>query len=216
MSRTRANRLYTTLGSNGELKLKDLREKTIVLLAFTAMLRPSDIAPKGVVLDTDSNSIRKMVFSTNQLHFQEDGSLVIDFHGTKNDTDRSGFSVTVRPTTNSLLDPVCALQTYIERTHEQREQTLDKPVFLTLTKPFRAIDSKTVSNILKTALKHVGLQSEGFRPKDFRPTGATKAVESLEDPKKVMRLGRWKTESVFYEHYVHSVPSDTISDNILK
>lgn len=209
------NQLYRSLGSNVDLKLKDLREKSIVLLAFTAMLRPSDIAPKGVVFNKQSNSTKKVIFNLGQLHFKTDGSLIIDFQGIKNDTDRSGFSVTIRPTTDCLIDPVCALKTYIEQTNEQRVQNPDNPVFLTLTKPYRAIDSNTVSNILKSALKRVGLQAEGFRPKDFRPTGATKAVEGLEDPKKVMRLGRWKTESVFYDHYVHSVPSDTISDNIL-
>ena len=49
-----------------------------------------------------------------------------------------------------------------------------------------------------------GLHGHGFSAKSFRPTGATSAIDIGCDPKVVHRLGWWKTESVFFEHYVHS------------
>ena len=68
---------------------------------------------------------------------------------------------------------------------------------------------------MNTTIDLVGLYGQGFPAKCFRRTGATIAVETGCDPEVAMRLGRWKTRSVFFDHYVHSKPPDTFSANIL-
>jgi integrase len=138
--------------------------------------------------------------------FNEDESATIRLHGIKNDTDRSGFEVVLPAAKDACIDPVKTLKDYITRTNNLRSLN-NRAVFLTLREPFTAIKSDTVGNILCQAIKLAGLQ--GYSAKDFRPTGATVAINNGVDPKIVQRLGRWKTDSVFFEHYVHSKPPET-------
>lgn len=199
--------------SNDLLSIKNLRLKTITLLALTLMLRPSDIAPKAVHFDAQTLQQKSWLFTTDNITFLDSGEAKIIFHGIKNDTSRSGFDVILQPVQERQLDPVQTLHDYISRTHDIRPQ--EKPVFLALTPPHGAITAKTVAGIMNTAIDLAGLSGQGFSAKCFRPTGATIAVETGCDPEVAMRLGRWKTRSVFFDHYVHSKPPDTFSANIL-
>ena len=76
---------------NSELGIKELRLKTITLMAILLMLRPSDIAPKSVHFDVDSGTTSKFVFSTDNVQFCESGEANITLHGIKNDMSRTGF-----------------------------------------------------------------------------------------------------------------------------
>jgi hypothetical protein len=89
------------------------------------------------------------------------------------------------------------------------------PLFLTLSTPYRAITSSTAACILKDPITQAGLAGQGLTPKSFRPSGAQAATDSKVDPKLAQQFGRWKTESVFYEHYVHSKPDKDFTSNIL-
>ena len=73
------------------LTIKMLRLKAITLLALCLMLRPSDIAPKAVFQRPDSSETHAMPFSTEHVKFVDDGSAVLTFFGTKNDTHTHGF-----------------------------------------------------------------------------------------------------------------------------
>ncbi len=68
---------------------------------------------------------------------------------------------------------------------------------------------------MNEAIRLAGLNNQGFSAKSFRPTGATIAIDSGCDPEITMRQGRWKTRSVFFEHYVHSKPPVSMSSDIL-
>ena len=106
------------------------------------------------------------------------------------------------------------IQEYISRTKTIRPK--GNPVFLTLTPPHRAISASTVSSILNDAIKLVGLEGQGFSAKSFRPTGDTAAIDMKCNPDTAMQLGRWKTRSVFFDHYVHSLPAEHLSINIME
>ena len=171
------------------------------------------IAPKAVHFDGASATVAKYVFSTDQIEYCEGGAYVT-FHGIKNDTSRTGFRVFLQPASDSKLDPVCTLQDYIARTKDYRPE--GNPVFLSLTPPYHAIAAGTVASVLNEAIKLAGLDGQGFSAKSFRPTGATAAIDMQCDPDTAMQLGRWKTRSVFFEHYVHSRPPENLSTNILE
>ena len=64
---------------NDGLSIKDLRLKAICLLAIAFMLRPSDIAPRGVH-ETEDGYVH-ITFSIHQVRFLENGNLVLIFHG---------------------------------------------------------------------------------------------------------------------------------------
>ena len=199
--------LFESWKDNIDLSLKMLRLKCITLLAFAFMLRPSDIAPKGVHYDADSDSFNVFVFSRSQINFPDDGGLIITFFGIKNDTSRDGFEVRVPNCDSPKLDPASALRMYLQKT-AGLVSGVHAPVFLSLHKPYKAISAATVGSVLSESISLAGLSPSLYTPKSFRPSGATKAVDSGMDPDKVRRLGRWKTSSVFYEHYVFDKTSD--------
>lgn len=207
-------KLFRDWPDNGMLSVKQLRLKAICLLSLVAMLRPSDIAPKAVIFNHDTLQSSNVVFSTDHIVFNEDGSMCIVFHGIKNDSTRTGFKVSVSPASDKKVCPVDALHEYIIRTECWRPNP-QRPVFLSLKAPFKPIDAATVGKILQEAIKLAGLSSTQFTPKCFRPTGATLAVEHNHDPDIVMKVGRWKTRSVFFEHYVHSKTPSSFTKDIL-
>ena len=204
--------LFEKWDSNNLLSISHLRLKCITLMALTLMLRPSDIAPKAVKFDPASMDTHNFTFTTNNINFLSSGEAEIVFHGVKNDTSRSGFQVVMHPFPGKM-DPVNALEVYIERTRAVRPA--GNPVFLSLKAPFHPISASTVAAILNDAISLAGLSNLGFSAKSFRPTGATAAMEANCDPDIAMQLGRWKTRSVFFEHYVHSKPPETLTKDIL-
>lgn len=194
--------LFEHMGPNCSLSLNDLRLKAITLLALTAMTRPSDLAPKAKQLSSIDNSLVPVTLSVNDVNFEEDGSMTIHFHGTKNDYNRQGFEVNIPPNAdNSNCDPVECLRSYINRTESCRSVDMNA-LLITLRPPYRAIKADTVASILDESIKRAGLQ--GFSAKSFRPTGASTAVALGVLPETVMKLGRWKTKEVFLNHYVYA------------
>ena len=193
--------LFMSWEDNSHLSIKSLRLKCLTLLALCLMLRPSDVAPKGVQFNASDMTVDKLIFSKDMVSFQED-SMLIRFHGIKNDTSRKGFEVSVPRASVKKLDPVDCLQYYIEKTDCHRSVE-NNAVFLGLNKPHKALSSSAVAGILQEAIDMAGLKNQGFSAKSFRPTGATAAVSTDCDPNVAMQLGRWKSETVFFEHYVH-------------
>ena len=117
---------------------------------------------------------------------------------------------TVPSNSVNKLDIASCLKCYISRS--RADDQIDLPLFLHLKQPV-GLKASSISVILRKALSLAGLS--GFQAKDFRPTGATQSVRSGENVENVRMLGRWKTASVFMEHYVHSQPSTDYSDNLL-
>ena len=94
------------------------------------------------------------------------------------------------------MDPVKTLRDYIERTEHMRPVE-DKPVFLSLRTPYKALGSGTIAKLLGQAINLAGLGGRGYSAKSFRPSAATAAVASKVPSETAMQLGRWKTKEVF-------------------
>ena len=182
-------------------------------MALALMLRPSDIAPHARIYDSEVTGGKPLLFTTSNILFSDDGSAKITFMGIKNDTNRTGFPVILQPVKNDKINPVNVLKNYIARTDCYRDD--NKAVFLALRAPYKPISSDSVAQVLNECLRLAGLNNQGFSAKDFRPTGATVAIDNDIDPEIAMRIGRWKTRSVFFDHYVHSRPSSSYTENIL-
>ena len=198
---------------NYTISIKHLRMKAISLLALTTMLRPSDIAPKALHID-GNDVVTQYCFSEDQIKFKADGNMTIIIHGNKNDSKRHGFEIEVTKASDINICPIQTLKCYIDRTRNVR--TINGPVFISLNLPYNGLSSQSVSNILNDAIESVGLSREMYSAKNFRPTGATTAVAAGIDPNIVQKVGRWKTTSVFFEHYVHSRTPCDFSDKVLK
>ena len=85
--------LFESWPENEELDTRQLRLKTICLMALTFMLRPSDIAPRAKYFEVESGLTRPLVFGTDSVVFSPKGGMSITFHGIKNDYDRDSFTV---------------------------------------------------------------------------------------------------------------------------
>jgi hypothetical protein len=207
------NDLFQAWPCNDKLDIHKLRIKTLALLALTVMLRPSDAAPKAELLDIVTGEKSKLTLTTAQVKFEHDGSVTLWLHGIKNDANRDGFQVNIPPASQTALDPVCALRTYLDRTAQVRGQ--DGPVFMSLRQPYKAIGSATVAKDLVMAIEYAGLGGKGYSAKSFRPTGATVALQSGCTADSVRAIGRWKCQEVFEAHYVYPKAPAGFTDAIL-
>lgn len=193
--------LFRTWGQNVSLPIDRLRQKCIALLCLTAMCRPSDISPQ-------TGFLRK------QIQFNDDGSATIMFFGIKNDADRKGFEIRLAPTADPITDPINCLKTYIDRTtNNAGYDDLERPVFLSLTPPYKAIGAGSVAQILTKTLRDAGFAGK-YTARSFRAAGASAAVSSGCDPDTTRQIGRWKSRDVFFEHYVYP-KSGTITESIV-
>ena len=205
--------LFRKWGDNTGLSTKQLRLKCVTLLAFAFMLRPSDIAPKGLHVQSENETVR-MQFKRNQVKFPDEGGVTLTFLGTKNDSTRDGFCVTIPSASDPIIDPAQTLISYMKRTEKVAPHE-NSPVFVSLKKPYKGVNAQTVAKVLEKSIELAGLDKQLYSAKCFRPTGATRAVESGLDPDKVRRIGRWKTSSVFFEHYVHDRTPASFTDTVL-
>ena len=205
--------MFESWPDSDKLSIKDLRLKCVTLLAISLMLRPSDIAPKGVLYNHGDDVTLPMIFKEDQIEFVDAG-LKCKFLGIKNDTSRSGFEVILPKVENEKIDPVATLACYMERTKSERSLA-GGAVLVTLRKPFQAISGSTVSNILSESINLAGLKGQGYSPKSFRPSGATAGVACGHDYDQVRKLGRWKTVSVFLDSYVHVNTEKSLTKDVL-
>ena len=202
-------KLFRSWGKNELLSVKRLRLKAMTLLALICMTRPSDLAPRGLLFNSQDLSFERTCMTLNDLEFHEDGSLTITFFAIKNDRTRTGFEVRIPQNhEDEFTDPVSCLKTYISKT-EQYRLGEEKPLFLSLNHPYQAITVDTVRHVLEEVIVLAGLSNQGFSAKSFRPTGATVSVTTGISPETAMQIGRWKTMETFLNHYVYpKVPAD--------
>ena len=180
--------LFLNWPPSTQLDIKRLRLKCITLMALALMLRPSDIAPKAVLYSPSTGVSSTMVFGRDQVQFKADGTASITLHGIKNDSDRAGFIVCLTPSSIEAVCPVRTLQEYLKRTQPQVTDP-DRPVFLTLKRPYKALSAQTIAHVLNESLQLCDLYPL-YSAKDFRPTGATLQVQEGVAPKTVMKVGR--------------------------
>ena len=192
--------LFKKWGENDNLSLKQLRQKAITLLAFAAMCRPSDIAPK-------------IGFFRHQLKFNDDGSLTINFFGTKTDSSRTGHEILIKKSSDHIICPVKTLQAYLCRT-EQFVKEQNAPVFLTLNMPYAALSAAGVADTLNKSIEEAGLKNSGYSARSFRPTGATAYVTSGVENHITRTIGRWKSEECFNSNYVYPLSSVSATDKL--
>lgn len=121
----------------------------------------------------------------------------------------TGFQCQLPKASDPLVDPVSTLQSYIQKTDSVRASNPHSPVLLSLNKPYNHLSAAGIASVLSDAIRKAGLAGKGFTPRSFRTTGAQAAVDVNIDPKTAQQQGRWKSEAIFYIHYVHSkLPTD--------
>ena len=74
----------------------------------------------------------------------------------------------------------------------------NSPVFIGLSKPFKAKHNGTVSSILAQSIKDAGLAGQGYTSRCFRLLGVTAAIQAQCEPNSVRQIGRWRSADVFF------------------
>ena len=160
------------------------------------MCRPSDLAPKAQLFNPADSSTSNMDLSVDQVLLpNSNDSITIKFLGIKNYRDRLGFEDSVDLDDAFKKHSQVALRSYITRTETFRNPQ-KRLLFISLYPPYRAISARSVALILEEAISRAALSGQGYSAKSFRPTGATYVVKN-NNPDTVMKVGRWKTKSVF-------------------
>ena len=167
-----------------------------------------------MLFDPQEGALNPFTISTDHVVFHDDGSLSITYLGVKNDSTGTGFQMTVPKCSVPKLDPGGALRSYIHATaFTPPGPNTSSPLLLSLRPPYIAIKASTVGAVLEEAIALSGLAGKGYTAKSFRPTGATLCAKHG-DAMQVMQLGQWKTQEVFYNHYVHSWTPQDYCDNL--
>ena len=204
--------LFKSWPENDNLSLEFLRLKTLTLMSLVLMLRPLDVAPRALVIK--DSGMQGVQFTADRIKKCVDGSLDVSLLGIKNDYSREGFVVNMHRALDPKVCPVEALLALLQRTKLMNDHP-QRPVFTPINYPYSGLSSSSIAKVLRKAIDLAGLGNKGYSAKSFRPTGTTSAIEQGVNPDVVQKVGRWRSQQCFMEHYVHSRTSKTMSDYIL-
>ena len=206
---------------------KELRDRTILLLALCCMSRPSDLS-KNVVTRP------RLIFGEHKPN--QDGSVDkyvdIVMLGTKTDTKMDGRKVRVYEVSLAERCPIRHLRAYLQRTMDRalRFKTIHNeqvPLFLTTesyarsVKEERGLTADTIASILKHILDLAGIKSVHGQGKisarSIRPTAATQAFAAGISLTDILDTGGWSTESadLLRKHYLRPCRRNNVSSSIL-
>ncbi|KZS18325.1 Uncharacterized protein APZ42_015524 [Daphnia magna] len=195
-------RFVSVLGENSRLSIKNLTLKTVTLIALASLLRVSEMA----AISTDS-----LVFSDSSVKFslfkprkaQHNGALQVLF---------------ISLLQEKLCYPVCALESYIERTGNSRAVSAPSHVFIALISPFREVSSNTISSWIKCFIGSAGVDTSVFSAHSTRGAAVSKAATSGLSIDAILRAGCWAAESTFSRFYrresVSSVAAAVLNNSI--
>lgn len=182
--------LLRSWGSNEKMSLKRLRCKLLALFCFIGLIRVSAAnLPTLSEIRIEKRGGRKV--------------MRLPIYGFKNDYNHEGIIVEVFECKAKKFCPIAAFETYIERTKHQRSSMEGKiGVFISLSAPYHNISFKRCAAILRWCSEKAGLDPKVFTAKTYRKGGVNTALQKGIEPDAIMRLGNWKNDDVFWQHYV--------------
>jgi site-specific recombinase XerD len=178
--------------------LSRIRDKALSLLAAAAVARASDL-----------ERIRAVDFS--------DTGVVLHIYRAKNSV------AWAQPINIGFLPPglerCCAaraLSDYIDATDTMRAGR--STLFLTLQPgkdgQYSAINAKSIAKRIQSVMLAAGVDP-AFRPNSIRHAAVSHAVDAGASLEAVQLHGRWRSNSVFVQHYLRATPITTVSTDIL-
>jgi integrase len=185
---------------NYDLPLEELRAKAICLVMASGLARPSDIAR----LDLDT-------LKTEERHLS-----VRVFRGK---TNRAYSDAIVLPflRRGAARCAAATLIAYLERTAEARTDmivapTEANPVFISLHRPYSALQPTTVSSIVRRVLADCDITS---RPYSVRNRATTYALDAGIPAHVVQRSARWASVATMETHYSRPRLDGTVAHTLL-
>ena len=151
----------------------------------------------------NQSAIQKL--SCGSIRFVNDGVL-LQLPASKSDPFRRGVSIPLSPSHDSLC-PVTALRDLIHR----YPKPPSAPLFCRLHGPF---DRTWVLRKISRALLFAGINPTGFTGHSFRRGAANSALKAGISRSDIMKMGRWKSDSI--DRYFSVTSNNTLLFSLSK
>ena len=179
---------------NSLLTLKLLTVKTVTLVATSALSRADEIA--SAVLENHSRSDNGMSFLLSKApkNHREGPLPPLSLEGLPD-----------RPN----VCPIIAANEYITRTAEFRLQAdgLDRTgLFLSLDMRHCNVKSVTIARWIREGMSLSGIDTSVFKAHSIRSAAVSRLANKGASLKEIMRLGRWRSNSVLKRFYLRQLP----------
>lgn len=186
-----------SLPCNGNLSLKDLTYKLVILVALVSADRGQSIA----LLDLRLMSVlpSKVVFVIDKL--------------TKTSKPDKPVKKLILPS-YPKCEKLCVtstLQAYIEKTKDLRNSST---LFISLHKPHRSVTSCTIARWIKHVLTTAGVH--GFGAHSTRSASTSAALEAGLSVKDIMSVADWSHSSTFNKFYKRSIDDGSFGKLVLQ
>jgi hypothetical protein len=191
-----------TLPNDG-LSLTNLVRKLVCLLAFSSLLRVSELA--SISLDTVVVSEQSLSFSLLK----------------PRKSQRSGplHRILFPRFENQELDPVACTMAYIEKTRPLRSIINNSNLFVACVKPHKPVVGSTVAGWIKKQLGEAGVDIViRFSAHSTRGAAASKAAKAGIPIQAILSSASWEKESTFaafYRRDVSAQSSTTVAEAVL-
>ena len=174
---------------NQKLSLIELSQKTAVLLLLATGKRPSEI--RNLRVDNMNIQTNKLIFTldchtkTSRVNVQSDREVTVK-------------AFPKRPN----VCPLQAVMDYIQKTERGRESP---HLLLTSNGTFTPISGVTLARWTRVIMDKAGIDIHFFKPYSTRAATASKLAAKTGSLERVMELGKWRSTSSFFNHYLRKV-----------
>jgi integrase len=177
-------------------KLKDLRDKALLLLAIATMSRPDDLT-----------HLKKehVEFVGDRVH--------LSLLAVKNDYNMDAIKKTVSPCSDKTVCPVHTLAKWLEvASSTGLIKNSNSFVFMNIQKKGGPLKTITITKLLKRFIIDSGAPNS-CSAKSVRTSAATQAAKEGLSPQQIMSMGGWKDLYVLAQHYIqHTDPPANSTD----
>lgn len=196
-----------TWGSDAELSMSKLREKTIFLLRMKLMCRSSDLV--GILRHSGIQQIDKAI----RVRFyrpKESGVRLFSEWFTIERASNGVSNACTMSCLNEYLARTATLNLKWNNVEGFSETQQDCGLFVTL-KPerdglFHSVSKDTIANMTKRTLQSAGVNTSVFKAHSVRGACASLALAEGMDIDDICKIARWSSENTFKHHYLNEFP----------
>ena len=191
-------------GDNDQMDLKLLSHKVTMLIALTSAARASELQALTTADMIDTGIKLTLTLDTLSKTSKVGETLpTVEIHEYLSDSD---------------LDPVSCIRTYLERTIDWRSDEGSSKLLRSTRPPYGGLATSTISNWLKSTIHKSGISSD-FRGHSTRAASTSKAIFKGLSVKEIIAKANWSSANMFYRHYnkfiFHNENVDTFANTVL-
>ena len=166
------------------LTLRDLSFKLIMLFALVTAQRAQTLS----LMDT-----KNMIVNDNGYVF------LLNKHLKQSSVSRKADYIEVKPYQHKELCIIETLREYLSRTSSLRGE--ETKLFLSYTKPYKAVTKQTISNWLKKVLDISGIDTSVYTAHSTRAASTSAAAHKAVHIDDIIKTAGWNNATIFAKYY---------------